>query len=70
LDNLGDVLGFIQQAKDKEEKYRKGKVKAEYRQKTLMTFIDFKKAFDRIDREILCRKMLKFGYSKTMIGAI
>jgi hypothetical protein len=40
------------------------------RERTLMTFIDFRKAFDRIDREILCFKMKKFGIKDSLIGAI
>lgn len=61
LDNLIDVMDVMNQAKEVQQRYRTAKVAVAQRQKSFVLFVDFRKAFDRMNRRILIDKMLRMG---------
>ena len=67
VDNCIDLMQMIRVAKRREAGYRSSRVPNYDRTKTFSLFIDFKKAFDMVDRRLLLLKMIKFGYSKELV---
>lgn len=45
------------------KEYRRLKTPVARRKKQYVLFVDFAKAFDRVDRDILLQKMLERGYN-------
>lgn len=62
-------MDLIQIAKRRQQEYRQLKIPVAERTKTFILFIDFRKAFDKVDRGILVRKMLDMGINPTLVKA-
>ena len=65
-DNLIDLTECINKAKDIEQKYREIKVLNRDRTKTFVLFIDLKKAFDKVPRRKLIRKLELMGMDRSL----
>jgi hypothetical protein len=61
---------MMEEGKTRERAYRRAKTLVARRIKQYILFIDFKKAFDKVNREKLLKKMLKMGFSKALVIAI
>ena len=70
MDNLIDVVSIIQSKLEVEAEQVRSKVPVKHRTKPVVLFFDLKKAFDKVDRGRLIRKMLKMNIPNELIGAI
>ena len=67
--NLYDLINFTNRAKATEQQYRADRVKVAERERSFLLFIDFRKAFDVVNRQMLLEKMSKQGLSQQMVEA-
>lgn len=69
-DNIVDLLYIIELMQQSEALNRRNKVPNKLRQKNFIIFIDFKKAFDKIDRSTLLKKLLLYGFNKDLCAIV
>jgi replication-associated recombination protein RarA len=53
-----------------QQQYRRAKTPVNKRRKQYVLFIDFMKAFDKVDRDLLFAKMWQKGYNEQIISSI
>jgi hypothetical protein len=70
FDNCIDLIIMMEEGKTRERAYRRAKTLVSKRIKQYILFIDFRKAFDKVNREKLLKKMLLMGFSKALVIAI
>lgn len=61
---------MISDSKRLQQEYRRSNVRVPDRRKQYLLFIDFAKAFDKVNRDILFEKMRLKGYNPQLIEAI
>lgn len=69
-DNLVDLLNLIVELKEKERRYRLDGVPKRSRTKSYLLFMDLAKAFDKINRPRLIRKLKVKGFSPQLVNAL
>ena len=69
-DNIIDILHMINIAKQEAQLHRKNMVKVKNRPKTFILFIDFAKAFDKVNRGRLLNKMTQMKFHPQLVLAV
>ena len=69
-EHIFHIAKLISQSKEIQARYRATRTPVADRRKQWVLAIDFQSAFDKLDRNLLLKKMLAGGYEQQLVGAI